>query len=79
MTDANNQGSHATDYNVCPIPAAHRRLAEAHLLWHQALTPKVAALIMVLLFLPVHYVLWAKFPIWYHPILFDYAGIHDAD
>ena len=45
----------------------------------EALTPKVAALIMVLLFLPVHYMLWAKFPIWYHPILFDYAGIHDAD
>lgn len=28
--------------------------------------PRVAALIMVLLFLPVHYMLWAKFPIWYH-------------
>jgi hypothetical protein len=28
--------------------------------------PKVAAGIMVLLFLPVHYMLWAKFPIWYH-------------
>jgi hypothetical protein len=27
---------------------------------------KVAAAIMVLLFLPVHYMLWAKFPIWYH-------------
>ena len=30
------------------------------------LAPKVAAVIMVLLFLPVHYMLWAKFPIWYH-------------
>src|SRR5437764_11784747 len=38
MTDANNQGSHGTDYYVCPIPAALRRLAEAHLLWHQALS-----------------------------------------
>jgi hypothetical protein len=28
--------------------------------------PKVAAGLMVLLFLPVHYMLWAKFPIWYH-------------
>jgi len=28
--------------------------------------PKVAASLMVLLFLPVHYMLWAKFPIWYH-------------
>src|SRR5262249_32313565 len=28
--------------------------------------PKVAAAIMVILFLPVHYMLWAKFPIWYH-------------
>lgn len=28
--------------------------------------PKVAAVIMVLLFLPVHYMLWARFPIWYH-------------
>src|SRR5260370_13807556 len=27
---------------------------------------KVAAAIMVILFLPVHYMLWAKFPIWYH-------------
>jgi hypothetical protein len=26
----------------------------------------MAAVIMVLLFLPVHYMLWAKFPIWYH-------------
>lgn len=26
----------------------------------------VAASIMVLLFLPVHYSLWAKFPVWYH-------------
>lgn len=30
------------------------------------LTPKVAAAIMVILFLPVHYMLWNKFPIWYH-------------
>jgi hypothetical protein len=28
--------------------------------------PKVPAVIMVLLFLPVHYMLWTKFPIWYH-------------
>src|SRR5689334_9570725 len=27
---------------------------------------KVAAAVMVVLFLPVHYLLWAKFPIWYH-------------
>jgi hypothetical protein len=27
---------------------------------------KVAAALMVVLFLPVHYMLWAKFPIWYH-------------
>ncbi len=27
---------------------------------------KVAAAIMIILFLPVHYMLWAKFPIWYH-------------
>jgi hypothetical protein len=31
-----------------------------------SVAPKVAAGIMVLLFLPVHYMLWAKFPIWYH-------------
>jgi hypothetical protein len=30
------------------------------------LAPKLAAVIMVLLFLPVHYMLWNKFPIWYH-------------
>jgi len=28
--------------------------------------PKVAAAIMVILFLPVHYMLWRKFSIWYH-------------
>ncbi|HEX6717024.1 MAG TPA: hypothetical protein VF088_07925 [Pyrinomonadaceae bacterium] len=28
--------------------------------------PKIVAAIMVVLFLPVHYMLWAKFPIWYH-------------
>ena len=28
--------------------------------------PKVAAAIMVILFLPAHYMLWQKFPIWYH-------------
>jgi hypothetical protein len=27
---------------------------------------KVAAALMVVLFLPLHYMLWAKFPIWYH-------------
>jgi len=27
---------------------------------------RVAAAFMVVLFLPVHYMLWAKFPIWYH-------------
>ena len=27
---------------------------------------KVAAAFMVVLFLPVHYMLWAEFPIWYH-------------
>jgi hypothetical protein len=30
------------------------------------IAPKVAAAIMVILFLPVHYMLWQKFPIWYH-------------
>jgi len=35
MTDVNQH--HAADYSDCPIPAAHRALAEAHLLWHQAL------------------------------------------
>jgi len=28
--------------------------------------PKIVAAIMVVLFLPVHYMLWSKFPIWYH-------------
>jgi hypothetical protein len=31
-----------------------------------SVAPKVAAAVMVILFLPVHYMLWAKFPIWYH-------------
>ena len=30
------------------------------------LAAKVAAAVMVVLFLPVHYMLWTKFPIWYH-------------
>lgn len=25
----------STDYSLCPIPKTHRRLTEAHLLWHQ--------------------------------------------
>jgi len=33
---------------------------------HHRVAPKVAAAIMVILFLPVHYMLWQKFPIWYH-------------
>jgi len=28
--------------------------------------PKIAAAIILILFLPVHYMLWDKFPIWYH-------------
>ena len=32
----------------------------------KGLPVKLAAICMVLLFLPVHYSLWAKFPIWYH-------------
>ena len=31
-----------------------------------SIAPKVAAALMVVLFLPVHYMLWAKFPVWYH-------------
>ena len=31
-----------------------------------SLAPKVAAVLMVILFIPVHYMLWAKFPVWYH-------------
>jgi hypothetical protein len=38
MTDVQTHGKGRPDYQHCPIPAAHRRLAEAHLLWHQALT-----------------------------------------
>ena len=30
------------------------------------IAPKVAAAFMVILFLPIHYQLWDKFPIWYH-------------
>jgi len=40
---------------VCAIIARGTRLA-----------PIVAAVIMVLLFLPVHYMIWDKFPVWYH-------------
>jgi hypothetical protein len=30
------------------------------------LAPWAAGAILVLMFLPVHYMLWAKFPVWYH-------------
>ena len=30
------------------------------------LAPKIAAVVMLILFVPVHYMLWDKFPIWYH-------------
>src|SRR5262245_24865962 len=30
------------------------------------LAPRVAAALMLIMFLPVHYLLWDKFPIWYH-------------
>ena len=33
-----NHLRNGTEYGHCPIPATHRRLAEAHLLWHQALS-----------------------------------------
>ena len=32
----------------------------------KGLPVKIVASIMVLLFLPLHYSLWAKFPVWYH-------------
>ena len=40
---------------VCAAVAGRSRLA-----------PKLAAVIMVLFFITVHYQLWDKFPIWYH-------------
>jgi len=38
VTDVQNNSGARTNYDRCPIPAAHRRLAEAHVLWHQALS-----------------------------------------
>jgi tetratricopeptide (TPR) repeat protein len=38
MTDVQNDSEGKTNYDRCPIPAAHRRLVESHLLWHQALS-----------------------------------------
>jgi uncharacterized protein (DUF983 family) len=29
---------------------------------------KVLAIALVLLFIPVHYSLWAQFPLWYHAV-----------
>jgi|SRR5215510_3955090 len=31
-----------------------------------SVAPKIAAVLMLVLFLPVHYMLWPKFPVWYH-------------
>jgi len=38
MTDAQNQAQRRTDYQHCPLPSTHRRLAEATPAVHQALT-----------------------------------------
>jgi hypothetical protein len=38
MVDAQKHNNDRPDYNRCPLPATHRRLVEAHLLWHQALS-----------------------------------------
>ena len=35
--ETSRDSSTAAEDVVCPIPAAHRRLKEAHLLWHQTL------------------------------------------
>lgn len=40
---------------VCAVVAGPRKAA-----------PKIAAALLVLLFLPVHYMIWDKFPVWYH-------------
>lgn len=40
---------------VCALVARIDRMAE-----------KVVAVLLVLLFIPVHYMLWDKFPAWYH-------------
>lgn len=37
MNDTNSEAKALADYSKCPLPATHRRLAEAHLLWHQTL------------------------------------------
>jgi tetratricopeptide (TPR) repeat protein len=37
MPENDNRAHGAEDYSDCPIPKTHRRLVEAHLLWHQAL------------------------------------------
>ena len=31
-----------------------------------SVAPRITAVIMVVLFLPSHYILWTKFPVWYH-------------
>src|SRR5882724_4253651 len=31
-----------------------------------SVAPKVAGAVMVVLFFPVHYMVWVKFPMWYH-------------
>jgi hypothetical protein len=35
-------------------------------LTNRILAPRIAAGIMVALFIPAHYMLWDKFPVWYH-------------
>jgi len=37
MVQRKNESNTSIDYNRCPIPKTHRRLVEAHVLWHQAL------------------------------------------
>lgn len=37
MVQPKNESDTSVDYNRCPIPKTHRRLVEAHVLWHQTL------------------------------------------
>ena len=42
--------------------------AEAELAARFPVAVKAFAVVLVLFFVPVHYALWARFPLWYHAI-----------
>jgi hypothetical protein len=53
---------------VGALSSVAARLACASVMRDLPAAAKVLAIALVLLFIPVHYSLWAQFPLWYHAV-----------